>query len=97
MFFMPDTPYYLITKNKEAEAMKALQWLRGIENVNDELADLKRAYNEQKLIGNVTYLDLLTNKVYLRPFLIMMGLMFIQQFAGINAVMFYLKVCLICI
>ena len=92
MFFMPETPYYLITKNKEQEAKKSLQWLRGMENVNNELDELKRAYSEQKKVGKVSYLSLITNKVYFKPFLIMNALMFIQQFSGVNAVMFYLKV-----
>ena len=62
MFFMPETPYYLITKNKEQEAKKSLQWLRGIENVNNELDELKRAYNDQKKLGKVSYMSLITNK-----------------------------------
>ena len=89
---MPETPYYLITKNKEEEALKSLQWLRGTENVKDEIEDLKRAYKEQISLGKVSYSSLLTNYVYLKPFLIMSALMFIQQFSGVNAVMFYLKV-----
>ena len=66
MFFMPETPYYLITKNKEQEAKKSLQWLRGIENVNNELDELKRAYSEQKKLGKVSYMSLITKKVYLK-------------------------------
>ena len=92
MLFMPETPYYLITKNKEQEAKKSLQWLRGIKNVSNELDELKRAYSEQKKVGKVSYLSLITNKVYFKPFFIMNALMFIQQFSGVNAVMFYLKV-----
>ena len=92
MFFMPETPYYLITKNKEHEAKKSLQWLRGMENVNNELNELKRAYSEQNKLGKVSYMSLITNKVYFKPFFIMNALMFIQQFSGVNAVMFYLKV-----
>ena len=92
MLFMPETPYYLITKNKEQEAKKSLQWLRGIKNVNNELDELKRAYTEQKKLGKVSYMSLITNKVYFKPFFIMNALMFIQQFSGVNAVMFYLKV-----
>ena len=84
MFFMPETPYYLITKNKEQEAKKSLQWLRGMENVNNELDELKRSYSEQKKVGKVSYLSLITNKVYFKPFLIMNALMFIQQFSGVH-------------
>ena len=92
MFFMPESPYFLITKGKNEEALKSLQWLRGSENMEDELEEFKREFRDQKLLGNVSYFDLITDSVYLRPFLIVMALMFFQQFSGINAVFFYLKV-----
>ena len=92
MFFMPESPYYLITKGKDAEALKSLQWLRDSENVNEALEELKRECRDQKSQGNLSYVKLLTDAVYLRPFLIVMALMFFQQFSGINAVLFNLKV-----
>ena len=92
MFFMPESPYYLVAKGKDAQALKCLQWLRGSENAKDVLEEVKREFREQKLIGSVSYVNLFTDSVYLRPFLIVMALMFFQQFSGINAVFFYLKV-----
>jgi len=92
MFFMPESPYYLVAKGKDDAALKSLQWLTGSENAKDVLEDIKREYREQKLIGSVSYVKLLTDAVYLRPFLIVMALMFFQQFSGINAVFFYMKV-----
>ena len=92
MFFMPESPYYLVAKGKDVQALKSLQWLRGSENAKDVLEEIKREFSEQKLIGSVSYVNLLTDAVYLRPFLIVMALMFFQQFSGINAVFFYLKV-----
>ena len=94
MFFMPESPYYLVAKGKDAQALKCLQWLRGSENAKNVLEEVKREFSEQKLIGSVSYVKLLTDAVYLRPFLIVMVLMFAQQFSGINAVFFYLKVSL---
>ena len=91
MFFMPESPYYLISKENEAKALASLQWLRGTKNVSGEMDELKRAYREQASLGNLGYKKLFTDGVYLRPFLIMIALMFFQQFAGINAVLFYLK------
>ena len=92
MFFMPESPYYLVANGKDTQALKCLQWLRGSENANDLLEEVEREFREQKLIGSVSYANLLTDSVYLRPFLIVMALMFFQQFSGINAVFFYLKV-----
>ena len=92
MFFMPESPYYLVAKGKDAQALKCLQWLRGSENAKNVLEEVKREFSEQKLIKSVSYVNLLTDAVYLRPFLIVMVLMFAQQFSGMNAVTFYLKV-----
>ena len=72
--------------------MKALTWLRGTSDVKEELEDIKRAFRQQQAIGNVSYIKLFADKVYLLPFLIMIALMFFQQCAGVNAVLFYLKV-----
>lgn len=88
---MPDSPYFLISKGKEGEALKALQWLRGTTEVKGELEELKRSHRAQLLLGDVSYLDLVKKQVYLKPFLIMIALMFFQQWSGINAVLFYLK------
>ena len=90
MFFMPESPYYLVSKGKDADALKTLQWLRDSENVNDALEELKSECKDQKSLGNLSYVKLLTDAVYLRPFLIVMALMFFQQFSGINAVNFNL-------
>ena len=38
---------------------------------------------------HISLRELLTRPVYRRPFLIAMGLMFFQQFNGINAIVFY--------
>ena len=94
MFFMPESPYYLVANGKDTQALKCLQWLRGSDNAKNVLEEVKREFSEQKLIGSASYVNLVTDAVYLRPFLIVMALMFAQQFSGINAVFFYLKVSL---
>ena len=40
-------------------------------------------------MSHISLRELLTRPVYRRPFLIAMGLMFFQQFNGINAIVFY--------
>ena len=90
MLFMPDTPYYLVSKSRESEAMKALVWLRGSTSVQSELDEIKRAYEEQKNVGSVSFKHLFANRVYLEPLALMATLMFFQQFSGINAVNFNL-------
>ena len=90
LFFMPDSPKYLIAESKTSEAKKALQWLRGPHvNVDVELRQMTESYEEEKKIGSIDLTELLSKRVYWQPFLIAMFGMFGQQFCGINVVFFY--------
>ena len=62
MFFMPESPYYLIGKGKEPEALKSLIWLRGTEDVKVELAELKNSYAQQQNTGTLSYKSLFTDR-----------------------------------
>ena len=87
---MPESPYYLVSKGKDSQAEDSLRWLRG--NKHDtarELKATKEAYKAESAIGSITPKDLFTKRVYLHPFVIGMFLMFMQQFSGINVVIFY--------
>ncbi len=91
MFMMPESPYYLVTKGKEQEARKALQWLRGKQyDIDDEYSEMVETHQRQQEIGTISLKDFCTKGVYLKPGLIMIALMFFQQYSGINAVLFYL-------
>ena len=84
--FIPETPYFLITRGKVSEAQSALHWFKN----GKELIDIQRAYEDQRKIGSITFVKLITDLVYLQPFLLMTALMFFQMFSGINAVNFNL-------
>ncbi len=45
---------------------------------------------EQKKIGTVSFKELFSARVYLRPMVIMLFIMFFQQFSGINNILFNL-------
>ena len=49
MFFIPDSPLYLIHKGKEDAARKSLKWLRGSEysGIEEEIAAIKAAEAER--------------------------------------------------
>lgn len=45
VFFMPETPIWLLSKNRQTKALKSLQWLRGCvnpETVSDEYQKLQK-------------------------------------------------------
>ena len=70
------------------KAKAALQWLRG------PRADVTREMHEMETANVLIKKDKLKlseifSSGYVRPLAVSLGLMFFQQFSGINAVMFY--------
>ncbi len=91
MLLMPESPFYLVTKGRETEARRALQWLRGRHyDIEDEYAEMVATHQRQQEIGTISIQEFCTKRVYLLPGLIMIALMFFQQYSGINAVLMYL-------
>ena len=79
---------HLISQNKAVAARSALQWLRGPGfDISYELAVMETANVIAK--KNKFRFRELMSMAYFKPLAISMGLMFAQQFSGINAVMFY--------
>jgi len=90
MFFMPESPVYLVSKGRNKEAEKSLQWLRGPNyDVAKEVADLQEENEKRNQIGSVTLKEIATNAAYLKPLAVVVILMLLQQFSGINVVIFY--------
>jgi hypothetical protein len=62
MFFMPETPYYLITKGKVEQAEKSMSWLRGKQyDTTKEMGELLATYQDQIKTGSVSVKQLLTD------------------------------------
>jgi len=90
LVFMPRSPIFLFSKGKVDEAKKALLFLRGPDfDVNAEMKEMEKSLEDSKAVGSISIITLLTNRVYLMPFLISMVAQFLQQFCGINAVFSY--------
>ena len=89
--FMPESPFMLLSRGQEEQAERSLQWLRGRDyDVSEEMSDLREALEAKRSVRPIDLRSLLTKGVYLRPFCIMLVIHFVQQFSGINAVVFYL-------
>ncbi|NXL92359.1 GTR8 protein, partial [Alectura lathami] len=85
MMFVPETPRFLLNWNKRAEAIAALQFLRGPYVDHEwECRQIETNVEEEGL-----NLSEFKNPSIYRPLLIGVALMFLQQVTGINAVMFY--------
>ncbi|KAL3685403.1 hypothetical protein R1sor_003425 [Riccia sorocarpa] len=89
LFFIPESPRWLGKGGHDEELTAALQALRGKDaDISSELNDIKSAVEEMKLQPEVKFSDLFERRLS-RPLLIAVGLSVLQQFSGINAIMFY--------
>lgn len=90
MILIPETPRWFVSKGKQEQARKALQWLRGKKaDVEPELKGIIKSHVEAEKNTTNTGIMRLLKKCNLKPLSISLGLMFFQQFSGINAVIFY--------
>lgn len=88
MFFMPESPLYFLTKNQEAKALKAMRVFRGPDfDIQPEIA----AFKEQAsaIRARKVPFKLFLTKPVMKTMFVAYGLMFAQQFSGVNAIIFY--------
>jgi sugar porter (SP) family MFS transporter len=86
MFFLPETPRWLIRGGQHEVAHGVLIRIRGLADVNLEIEEIKASLAQQPESGR--WADLLNRRV--RPALIVgIGLAIFQQITGINTVIYY--------
>ncbi|XP_069693151.1 facilitated trehalose transporter Tret1-like [Periplaneta americana] len=88
-FCMPESPVFLLSKNRKDDAKKALQWFRGKDyDVEDELTKMLDTIQEAER-NKASLGDLLSSRGTVRALIVSLGLMTFQQMSGVNAVIFY--------
>ncbi|XP_071440997.1 facilitated trehalose transporter Tret1-like [Hetaerina americana] len=96
-FFLPESPYYLLAVDRKKEAEESLVWLRGGINVSSELEGISVAIDESGICDS-NIIDSMKNVFGTpgnrRAILITCGLMSLQQFSGIIAVLFNAEIIL---
>lgn len=87
MLFVPESPRWLISKGCEAEALTVLEKLRSSEEAQNELAETKAMLKSEK--SSKGDWKLFFSKRFRIPLFIGVGIFCIQQFSGINAIIYY--------
>ncbi|KAI5641006.1 sugar transporter domain-containing protein [Phthorimaea operculella] len=88
-WWMPETPQYLLGRNRRKDAERSLRWLRGPDaDLAAEMEDMQKEVDDaSRQSGGLS--KILSNRATVIAFVCSLGLMFFQQFSGINAVIFY--------
>jgi len=86
MYFLPESPRWLVRHGEPARARAILARIRGTSDVDAELKEIEQSFAQSQEHGN--WHDLLSPT--LRPALIVgIGLAIFQQITGINTVIYY--------
>ncbi|TGB02409.1 sugar porter family MFS transporter [Halobacillus salinus] len=84
VMFMPESPKWLLKQNREKEARKVMGMTRDQSEIDDEIKQMKKIEAQKESTW-----DVLTSK-WVRPMLLVGGgIAVLQQFIGINAVIYY--------
>lgn len=85
-----ETPTSLIERGHETEGRQSLQKIRGVDDVENELEQIKHACEQAKKVKD-PFKKLMTRES-VPPLTIAVCVQVFQQFTGINAIMFYAPV-----
>ena len=89
LYFVPESPRWLLMKNQDENAEKVLETVRPNKKViTTEIKEVKDAINQEKEIKQATFKDLAIPWVR-RIVLIGIGLAIMQQIIGVNIMMYY--------
>jgi len=84
LFFVPESPRWLIQAGREAEALPILTRMGGAAHAQAELAAVREALGQKR----ARFRELFQSR-FRRPLIIAVLLMAVSQFSGINAIMYY--------
>ncbi|XP_054284124.1 facilitated trehalose transporter Tret1-like [Macrosteles quadrilineatus] len=89
--FMPESPYYLVMKNRDGEAAKSLMWLYGedsVQGIQEELHAIKQSV-EEDMRSTGTWWDLLKTPDTRRALLIVQVALIAKYMSGYLGIVSY--------
>ncbi|XP_075238240.1 facilitated trehalose transporter Tret1-like [Lycorma delicatula] len=92
-FCIPESPHFMLAKGNKNKAMKDLRWLRGNVSVTAakrEIAMIQASLEQGLHSGQQSkFQELIGSPGCVKALYLSCGLMLLQQFSGINVVLFY--------
>lgn len=88
MHFMPESPPYLAKKDKKQESINSLMWLRR-SNAIAQTEFENYAKGSMESGEGLSFKEKFLVSTTIKPFLILMGLFFLQESSGIYIILFY--------
>ena len=90
LLFVVESPSWLYNKGMDLEGNRTLNFLRGPNaNILKEIRGIRSVVENVKSFTIIDQLKAFKNRWVYLPFILVLGLMFFQQFSGINAAIFY--------
>jgi sugar porter (SP) family MFS transporter len=87
--FIPESPRWLIMKGKDEKGLNIMKNLGDLNYVNNEYQLIKKSFSEQKKESLNIQINQLFSKKMRNVLIIGFGLAILQQFSGINAILYY--------
>ncbi|CAG5122082.1 unnamed protein product [Candidula unifasciata] len=88
--FCPQNPrYLLVKKNDEAGAIKALRIIRGSEDVNEDLKEIRQEMAESTTESQISFFKLFVTPSMRRPLIIAIAMGLQQNWCGMNGILFF--------